>query len=39
MTEMIKSEEISRRKALYLFGIGCCVQPRGIFYGAERIGG
>jgi hypothetical protein len=39
MTEMIKSEEISRRKALSFLGFGCCVQPRGIFYGAERIGG
>ena len=35
MTEMIKSEEISRRKALSFLGFGCCVQPRGILSVSE----
>jgi hypothetical protein len=26
-------------KGAFVFRIGCCVQPRGIFYGADRIRG
>ena len=37
MSEIIKSEAISRRKGSFSFGIGCCVQSRGIFHRTDGI--
>jgi hypothetical protein len=37
-----RSDQIGRvlpSEGAFSFGIGCCVQPRGIFYGADRIRG